>query len=105
MDKPVNWIGYSLDGQQNVTITSNSTIANVTNGLHTLIVYSNDTYGNMGISETANFTVTLPTMEHSEPFPILSVAAISAAGVAVVVVAGLLVYIKKHNQSSLVKKV
>lgn len=83
-------MGYSLDNQQNVTITGNETIANMTIGLHGIIIYTNDTFGNMGIT-TVNFTIAKP-----QPFPTLTVTAVSGA-VAVAVVAGLLVYFKKRK--------
>lgn len=79
VDKEFNWAGYSIDGKQNVTIPGNSTIADLTNGLHTLTVYANSTFGSVGASETINFTIAKP-----EPFPILTIAAI---GVAVIVLA------------------
>ena len=59
LDEQTNWIGYSLDGKQNVTITGNSTIGNLTNGLHDIAIYANNTYGNIG-SQTVNFTVEKP---------------------------------------------
>jgi len=91
--KIVNWTGYSLDGHTNVTIASNSpvanvTIANVTKGLHSITVYANDSYGNMGASTIA-FTVAL-----LEPFPTVAVAAASVASVAVVC-AGIIVYLRR----------
>jgi hypothetical protein len=94
--KLVNWTGYSFDGEPNVTVTSSSlltnvTIANVTNGVHNVTVYANDTYGNMGASETVTFTVAVP-----EPFPTVPVAAASVAAVAVVGVV-LAVYFKKRK--------
>ena len=91
IDKPVNWISYSLDGQQNVTITGNTTLTNMTNGLHTLTVYANDTFGNVGASQTITFKIALTT------FPTATVAAASGALAVVVVGAGLLVYFKKHR--------
>jgi hypothetical protein len=90
VDKSVNWIGYSLDGQQNVTITGNSTITDVTYGLHNVTVYANDTFGNMGASQTVNFTI-------AKPFPTASVAAVSGAVAAVVVGAGIVVYLRKRK--------
>jgi ATP-dependent protease ClpP protease subunit len=95
-DKTINWAGYSLDGQQNVTITANSTIANATNGLHSIIVYANDTFGNVVSSETISFTITKPS-----PIPTVTVVAIAAALAAVIVVAGLFVYFKKRKRSGL----
>jgi len=93
LDKAVNWTGYSLDGQQNVTISGNSTIADVANGLHSITVYANDTYGNGGASETVSFTIA-----KSAPFPTATVAAVSGVAVVVVVGVGLLVYFKKHKR-------
>jgi parallel beta-helix repeat protein len=94
-DKSVNWTGYSLDGEPNVTVTgsgalTNVTIANMANGVHSVTVYANDTYGNMGASEPVTFTVAKP-----EPFP----ATLVVAPVASVAVVGavLAIYFKKRN--------
>jgi parallel beta-helix repeat protein len=92
VDKAVDWIGYSVDEKQNVTIMGNSTIANMTNGLHNLVIYVNDTFGDIGMSQTVSFTVAKP-----EPFP---TAADAVIGTAIVIVAAavLLVYSRKHRQ-------
>jgi parallel beta-helix repeat protein len=92
VDKIVNWTGYSLDGQQNVTITDNTTLTRLSSGVHNVTVYANDTYGNMGTSETVAFTI-------PEPFPIVPVAAVAVV-VAVMVAAGLLVYFKKRKRKA-----
>ncbi len=55
--KPAFWIGYSLDGQLNVTITGNTTLSGLSDGLHSLIVYANDTAGNMCYTAYVYFTV------------------------------------------------
>ena len=100
LDKPVNWTGYSLDGEPSVTVTSsglltNVTIANVTNGVvHNVTVYANDTYGNMGASETVTFTVAKP---EPEPFPTALVATASGLSVAAVGLGLLMVYFKKRK--------
>ena len=91
-DKAVYWTGYSCDRRQNVTVTSNTTLTGLSSGLHSIVVYANDTFGNMGVSETVNFTVAVP-----QPFPTTTVAAASGVSAVVVVVACLLVYFKKHN--------
>jgi SagB-type dehydrogenase family enzyme len=52
-----SWIGYSLDGQMNVTTTGNTTIVSLPDGTHTITVYANDTAGNMGASSTVYFVV------------------------------------------------
>ena len=56
INKPTSWIGYSLDGQANVTITENTTLASLLDGNHRVIIYANDTGGNMGRSDSIYFT-------------------------------------------------
>jgi N-acetylneuraminic acid mutarotase len=89
VNKPVNWTGYSLDGQENVSLTGNTTINGLSNGLHNITVYAKGEFENTGTSETITFSVEVP-------FPAVPVAAASAATVAVVGV-GLLVYFKKRK--------
>ncbi len=59
VNKATSWIGYSLHSQTNVTITGNTTLTDLSEGTHNLIVYANDTAGNMGYSNTVYFTVNL----------------------------------------------
>jgi len=87
-DKQVSWIGYSLDGQDNVTVTGNSTITELTNGIHNVTVYAKDTFENIGASATVTFTVAKP-----EPFP--TTLLIATAVLVAIVCAGLLLYFKK----------
>lgn len=98
-DKAVNWTNYSLDGQQNITFSSNTNLTDISNGLHNITVYAQDTFGNIGSSETISFTIAKPK---SELFPVVPVAAVSVVVVALAV-AGLLVYHKKHKRN-LIKK-
>lgn len=107
VDKPSSWAGYSLDGQANVTIyqaaalssgvITNFTLANMTNGLHSLAVYANDTMGDMTASQPINFNIAVPTPSPTAKpatFP-GQLAAISAAVVvAAVACASLAVYFK-----------
>jgi hypothetical protein len=93
VNRPVNWTGYSLDGQQNVTVAGNTTISNLSDGLHNVTVYANDTFGNTGFSQTVDFSVAAPS--DGARFPVVVVAAVL---VAVAVVAGVLVYLKKHKR-------
>ena len=90
VNKPALWMGYSLDGQDNVTITSNTTLTGLSSGLHNITVYAKDEFENTGASETISFSVA------EEPFPVAPVAATSVATIAVVSVA-LLVYFKKRH--------
>jgi len=97
VNKPALWVGYSLDGQDNVTIIGNTTLLGLTNGLHNVTVYAKDTFENTGTSETIIFTISVePKPPPAEPFPTTLVIA-SVITVAVVGV-GLIVYFKKrHN--------
>jgi hypothetical protein len=57
VDEPTDWMGYSLDGQTNVTITGNTTLIDLLDEVHYVAVYANDTAGNMRASSTVYFTV------------------------------------------------
>ena len=92
LNKQVSWMSYTLDGKQNVTTVGNTTLTGLTNGLHKITIYANDTYGNVGTSETITFTIAKPAA-----FPTATVAAVSA-GAVVAAVAVLLVYSKKHKR-------
>jgi hypothetical protein len=55
------WIGYSLDDQANVTVNGQTQLQNLSQGSHSLVVYANDSNGNMGFSSDVFFSVdTLP---------------------------------------------
>jgi parallel beta-helix repeat protein len=100
-NKALNWTGYSLDGQQNITIPGkglqiNATLGNLTNGLHGVTVYANDTFGNMGAA-TINLNVVKP-----ELFPLVTVVIISVV-VAFVVVVGLMIYFRKYKHKQIEK--
>ena len=84
VDDQICWVGYSLDGEANVTLAGNTTINALSYGSHALVVFVNDTVGNMGTTENINFTITNP-----ETFPMGLVSVLIAA--VVVVVAGFLV--------------
>ena len=61
IDEATSWIGYSLDSQANATITGNTTLTSLADGLHSVVVYANDTAGNMGASSRVYFTIdTIP---------------------------------------------
>jgi len=53
-----SWIGYSLDGATNTTMTgTTTTLTDLTLGSHNIIVYANDTAGLMGTSDKIYFTI------------------------------------------------
>jgi parallel beta-helix repeat protein len=96
VNESISWAGYSLDGQENVTVTGNATIANLTAGSHRLTVSVKDAAGNSWSAETIYFSVAQEkTPEPSpEPFPTEWVAT-GGILVAVVAAAAFLLYAKK----------
>jgi parallel beta-helix repeat protein len=90
ISKSAAWMGYSLDGQDNVTITGNTTLTGLAGGSHNITFYAIDIYGSTGASETIHFSI--------ETFPAALIIA-SAVPVAVACV-GLLVYFKKRNHET-----
>jgi N-acetylneuraminic acid mutarotase len=89
VNKPAVWMGYSLDGQDNVTVAGNATLSGLANGLHNVAVYAKDTFGHVGVSEPVSFSVEVP-------FPAMLVVAPVAS--VVVVGAVLAIYFKKRKR-------
>jgi PKD repeat protein len=54
--EPTIWQGYSLDGAGNITLSGNTTLTGLIDGVHILVVYANDTSGNMNSSKVS-FTI------------------------------------------------
>ena len=57
VNESTSWTGYSLDSGANVTITGNTTLAGLSDGSHNVVVYSNDTVGNVAASNIVFFSV------------------------------------------------
>ena len=89
------WMGYSLDGQPNATITGNTTLTTLPVGSHSIIVYARDLAGNTKASETTTFTFT--EIQPPEPFP---TAWITATAIATIAVSGttFLFYFKRNHK-------
>jgi len=85
LSEPVDYLSYSLDGKDNVTITGNTTLSGLTSGVHSVTVYACDAAGNMGVSEMVFFTVNVG----SEPFfqQNLVVLGVAILGLSIVTVA------------------
>ena len=56
INEPTIWVGYSLDGAENVTLIGNTTLERLKNEPHNLTIYAEDLAGNVG-SNTVNFEV------------------------------------------------
>ena len=57
VNRDTEWIGYSLDNHANVTILGETELLNLTQGAHNIILYANDSLGNMGSSSRIFFSV------------------------------------------------
>jgi hypothetical protein len=91
VDKPVLWLGYSLNGAACVNVAGNTTLGGLAPGSYNLTVYAVDLYGASGVSKTFHFTI-------NEPFPIALAAAISLVlitGVGICIV----YYRKSHRRN------
>jgi hypothetical protein len=96
LNKNVSWAGYSLDGKENITITGNTTLTELSSGEHRITVYAKDAFNNTGASETITFTIApepLPTI----PIIIASATIVSAVGVT------LIIYLKKYRANRKIK--
>ena len=96
LNKATSWMGYNLDGQDNITISGNTTIANLPQSLHNVTVYANDTLGNTGKSETITFNI----VAEPKPFPTALVTAVLGVLAAAVVGIGLIVYFRKRRPTT-----
>lgn len=58
-----SWVGYSLNGKANVTLTGNTTLNNLSNGHHNIELWANDTSGNVAmIAVWFNVDTNAPTI-------------------------------------------
>jgi hypothetical protein len=72
VNEATSWMGYSLDGQANMTINGNTTLPTLSAASHILIVYAKDMAGNTGHSETFYFSI-------AEPFPTTWIIVVATA--------------------------
>ena len=96
----VSQITFNIDGQDNVTISGNTTISSLSNGFHNITFCASDTFGNIGSIETINFTV---VVAESEFFPTVPFAVVSV-GVVALVVAGFFGLPQKTQKGQITKK-
>jgi hypothetical protein len=96
-------IAYSLNGQQNVTVTGNSTIPHLDAGQYNVTFCVWDVAGNVGSSKTANFSVaeTPDTPEEVNGSLLLPTAAVTL--LVVVVGVGVILY-KRHHRADATRR-
>ena len=91
VNKPVSTVRFGVDGQSLVLANGNSTLT-FQPGLHNITVYAIDNDGNIGASETVNFSVA-----GAQPFP--TVRIIIAVSVLAIGIAVALIYFKKPKRN------
>ncbi len=64
---PLDWVGYSLDGQANKTINGNRTVPIPINGVHNTQVFGNSSLGTMFESNIMYFTIDFPILSIITP--------------------------------------
>ncbi len=94
VDEEVSRVCYSIDGQETVPITGNTTLSGLTGGLHNITVYAEDEAGNIGASTAATFTVAKPE------YPLTTLVAIASGASLAVAATGLLLYLKKRKNTT-----
>jgi hypothetical protein len=57
LNENASWIAYNLDNQGNVTLQGNTTLTGISFGSHNIVVYANDTSGNIGKAGPIYFEV------------------------------------------------
>ena len=93
VDHAVSEMTYSIDGQESVPISGNTTLTDLANGQHNVTVYATDEYGYTGVSDSLSFNV--DAAEFSLPLVVALVIAVASA----VACIGVLVFRRKHQQN------
>jgi hypothetical protein len=83
---------YSVDSGENVTISGNTTLEGLAAGPHNVTVYASDSFGEVGASETAEFTIS------QEASAVVPVAAISVAAATVALAAAAVFYLRRPKK-------
>jgi len=94
VSETTSWIKYSLDGQANVTITEDTTLSGLADGVHSITVYAQDTDGLTGTS-TIHFTIAEGSETPTETTQLDSSLIILIAAIIVVIVVVALLYFLK----------
>ena len=74
-------LNYSLDNQANATITGNTTLTNLSDGRHSIVVYASDTVGNTVASKTFYFTIVDPLYPVSIAIIVVLIVAVIALAI------------------------
>lgn len=100
VSEAVMWMSCSLDAQENVTLTGNTTITSLSYGSHNVTVYGQDILGKVVASETRVFNIAEePAKETATESSQIVLIAVVAAPVAIVG-AGLLYYLLRSKRQT-----
>jgi len=92
VDRPVSQLYFCVDGGVNVTFAGNTTLSGLSGGVHSVTVFAEDKFGNVGVSETVVFSVV------SESDPIFTVPVVVVlCVVSVLAVAVLLLFLRRRR--------
>ena len=98
-NEPISWVGYCLDGGNNVTVSANGTLIEIPAESRYLTLYANDTAGNWANPQTVYYEIAFNLGPvRPEPFPTTFVAAACGASVAIIGI-GLFLYFTKRGRS------
>lgn len=64
INEQTSWIGYSVDNQANVTVAGNTTLRGLSDGTHFVLIYANDTMGNIEMAKADINIDTYPPYAH-----------------------------------------
>jgi hypothetical protein len=73
---------YCINGKENITIAGNTTLTQLPIGHLRLIVYAEDSAGNVGTLQAVNFTITQQKETETRTEPFLAIYLLAAAGAA-----------------------
>jgi len=102
LNRPVVWMGYSLDGAKNVTVGGNVSLSGLSEGVHFVQVFVEDEFGNVGVSDVLSFNVVVIEGEETNTFPValaglVGLVAILVTAVVLVVVGGVILLRRRHR--------
>ncbi len=79
VSETTSWVGYSLDGAANVTLTGNTTLSSLSDGQHYVTVWATDTAGNIG-STTVWFSVSISVTTFQLPVTVTDSSGLTGTG-------------------------
>jgi hypothetical protein len=97
VDKPVSWLGYSLDGGDNVTVSGNATLSGLGGGEHVVVVYARDAYGQTRSSLVRYFSVVLNSAGSGLAVPFWWLVGLIVVASAAAVSFGLVAYVLRRK--------